>query len=67
MTKIPPNNAIRFQLIWLTENLSTIRPVNSGTNSPLKLPSDEIVIAATIRPTGHDSFLNKKNNGFSRS
>ena len=56
MTKIPPNNAIRFQLIWLTENLSTIRPVNSGTNSPLKLPSDEIVIAATIRPTGHDSF-----------
>ncbi len=43
----------------------TIRPVNSGTNSPLKLPSDEIVIAATIRPTGHDSFLNK-NNGFSR-
>ncbi len=38
-------------------NFTADRSVNSGTNSPLKLPSDEIVIAATIRPTGHDSFL----------
>ncbi|CQD29748.1 hypothetical protein BN1317_30146 [Staphylococcus capitis] len=52
------------QLILLTENLSTIRPVNNGTNSPLKLPNEVIITAAMINPYGHESLLNKKNKGF---
>ena len=48
----------------LTENLSTKRPVNNGTNKPLKLPNEVMITAAMINPYGHESLLNKKNKGF---
>jgi ABC-type multidrug transport system fused ATPase/permease subunit len=59
--KIEPNIAIIPQLILLTENLSTKRPVNNGTNKPLKLPNEVMITAAMINPYGHESLLNKKN------
>ena len=41
----------------LTENLSTKRPVNNGTNKPLKLPNEVMITAAMINPYGHESLF----------
>ena len=54
--KIAPKIAIMPQFILLTENLSTKRPVNRGTNKPLKLPNEVIMTAAMINPYGHESL-----------